>query len=96
MIHVGQRPFPAAPAREQHPCLARRAQGDAVEPVGQEIAAIDGVGLANEHEERRLERILRGVYVGQHPAADAQYHRPMPLQQQGERRFLAVNAEALQ
>ena len=34
-----------------------------------------------QHQERRLERILRVLRIAEHPAADAQDHRPVPVHQ---------------
>ena len=58
-----------------------------MEPPPERIVHADLRGLAGQHEEHRLERIRRGVVVAQHPAADAQDHRAVPLHQRRERRL---------
>ena len=46
--------------------------------------------LLDQHQERRLERILRVVPVGQHAPADPQHHRSVPLEQDRERQFRSL------
>ena len=60
---------------------------DAEQPVADRIAAADGRGLADQQEERRLEGVGRIVRIAQDPPADAQDHRPVPLQQRREGRL---------
>ena len=69
------------PRPQRHP------DADPVEPSPERIVHADQRGLAGEDEEHRLERIGRGVVVAQHPAADAQDHRAVPLHQGRKRRL---------
>ena len=47
-------------------------------------------GLLDQHQERRLERILRIMRVGQHAPADPQHHRSVPLEQNRERQLRSL------
>ena len=63
--------------------LARGAAGDAVEPVAEQVRAVDRRGPADEHEERGLEGVL-GVGAGD-AAAHAPHHRRVPAHEGVER-----------
>ena len=90
--HRGLTAFvPAAPGHVG-PGVHRHAPGDAVEPARDRLAASHRAGPARQDEERRLERILGVVRVAQDLAADAQHHRPMPLDQGRESGFGPVIA----
>ncbi len=77
---------PIAPA-EVDPGAERDPAGHAMEPSRQRIRIVDRARPAGQQQERRLERILGQVAVGQQMATDAQHHRPMPLDQGRERRL---------
>ena len=53
-------------------------------------------GLADQHEERRLERVVSIVRVAEQAPADPQDHRPMPRDNRLKRRLVAVVNETLQ
>jgi hypothetical protein len=53
----------------------------AVQPRADRLALADRAGLAEQHEEGRLERVLGLVRVAQDPPADAEHHRAVPLDQ---------------
>ena len=59
---------------------------------------MDRAGPAGQQQERDLERILGQMRVGQQVAADAQDHRPVPLDQGGEGRLgrLATTGEVIE
>ncbi len=65
----------------------RDAQRDAVEPAPDRSPVADGGGAADEDQERGLEGVLGVVIVAQDRVADAEDHRPVPLDQDGERPF---------
>ena len=60
------------------------ALGDTVEPTGHRLTLSDRYGPPRQDQERGLERILGVVRVAQDLAADAQDHRPVPLDQRRE------------
>ena len=55
--------------------------------AGQQVAIAERAGLLREDEEGGLEGVVRGVRVAQDAAADPQHHRPVPLQEDPERRL---------
>ena len=66
---------------------------DTVQPVAEQLWPGDRTCFANEHQERRLEGVVGVVGVAEHTPADAQDHGPMPLNEQCERRAVAVDHE---
>jgi len=52
--------------------------------------------LSRQDQERRLERILGVVVVAQDLMADPLYHRPVPLDQRREGRFIATGYEHIE
>ena len=65
---------------------ARRGpQRHLVQPGSQRVAHPEAAGLAHQNQESGLKGILRVVRIGQYAPANAQDHRPMPLDQGGER-----------
>jgi len=52
--------------------------------------------LLRQDQERRLERILGVVVVAQHIATHPLHHRPMPLDQRRESRFVATRHEQVE
>ena len=77
------------PPRGPAPRLLRRTDSDPIEPVRQLLPPADRGSPAHQDQERRLEGILRIMRAGQHPAADAQNHRPVAMDQ-GRERILGV------
>src|SRR5262245_7393965 len=73
-----------------------RLVSDAVQPVGDHLARPNGSGLLYEHEKRGMKSILGPVMLAQHPAANAEHHRPMPAHQSFERRLIARIDKRLQ
>src|SRR5262249_37666676 len=90
-------PRPAWPAGRR---AARRRRGDgggdAVQRGAPRLGPADGGRLPGEEEERRLESVLRVLLLPQHPPADAQDHRPVPLDEGGEGRLVGAGREAQQ
>ena len=70
--------------------------GDAVEPGPQHVALADRPGLLDQDQERRLEGIGDVVRIVQDAPADAQHHRPVPMEDRLERRLVAMGEESLQ
>ena len=73
------------PAQGGGPRPCGDAAADAVEPRPQRVVDPDRPCPAHQHQERRLKRVGRGVSVGQQPATNAPDHRPVPLEEDGER-----------
>ena len=70
-----------------------------MEPGAERVPHPEAAGLLDQDQERGLEGILRVVRVGEHAPADAQDHRPVPLDQDREGqlgRLAAVGREPLQ
>src|SRR5439155_16911784 len=53
-------------------------------------------GLAGQHQERRLERVVGVGFVAEPAAADAQHHRPVPADDGRERLLVAVAHEEVE
>ena len=68
----------------------------AMEPRADRVDAPDRPGLADQHQERRLEGVLHVVEVAERPPADGQDHRPVPLHQGLERHGVAAGEEPVQ
>jgi hypothetical protein len=85
------RPSPARRA----PDLSGGAEGDAVEPASARGPVPDRAGLAEQDEEGRLKGVLDVVRVAQGVPADAEDHRPVPVDQgrEGGFRGLAASCE---
>ena len=58
-----------------------------MQPGTQPLGLPQRIGLAGQHEERRLESVLGVVGIAEHSLTDAQHHRPMPRHQRGEGPF---------
>ena len=86
--------LPASPGL--YPCARRDPMGDAVEPCAQHVVIADRTGLLDQDEERGLEGIFRIVRFGQPPAADAEHHWAMALEDRLERGLVTPREEALQ
>ena len=69
---------------------------DPVQPGAQRVLAPDGGRLAGEHQKCGLPGVLGVVGMAEHPAADAQHHRPVALDQGGERGLVPARDEAVQ
>ena len=72
---------PARARRGGRPC------GRPVEPAAELVARRRVAGSPGQDEEGRLERVLRGVPVGQDAEAGAPDHRPVAVDQRRERRL---------
>ena len=70
----------------------RDAEGDAVEPAPDRFPVADGGGAADEDQEGGLEGVLGVVLVAEDRTADAEDHRPVTLEQGGERRLRGLVA----
>ncbi len=62
----------------------------------QRIAATDRAGISRKDQERSLKGVLRVVNIAKDFAADAINHRPMTLQQRGERQFGSLTVPGLE
>ena len=58
-----------------------------MEPGPERVAHPQAAGLPNQDQERGLKRIVGVSRVSQNAAADAEHHRPVPLDQNGERQL---------
>ena len=76
--------------------LAGRAQGHAVQPVGQAFRLPNAVGSARQHQEGSLKSIVTVGVAGQPAAANAPDQRPMAHQQRAKRFLIALMHEARQ
>jgi hypothetical protein len=59
--------------------------GDPVEPDAQRPVGPEGVGLAGQDKEGGLENVVGVVGVGEMSAADAEYERAVPTDEDRER-----------
>jgi hypothetical protein len=71
-------------------------ESDPVEPTADGIGIADRAGLAPQHEECRLERVLGIVRVAEDLSADPEHHRSMALHQgrEGRSSLSFVGAQA--
>ncbi len=69
---------------------------DRVEPASEKVAAAEGLGLADEHEERGLERVVDVVGVAEHGPADRKDHGAVPGDDRLEGRAVAAGDEAVE
>jgi hypothetical protein len=60
-----------------------------VEPAAQGLPLADGSGPAGQQQERGLEAVLGVFHPAEHPPADAEDHRPVPLEERCERRLVS-------
>ena len=94
---IGRRPsLDLAPPRGVGVRLDADPPRDLVEPARQRVADPDRAGLADEHEEGRLEGVLRVVRVAEDAPAGDQDGRPVPLDDRRERRLVAAGDEAVE
>jgi hypothetical protein len=77
------------------PGLPRNAIGHSVQPAGHRRPLADSLGLADEHQERGLERVRGIVLVPQHPLAQPQHHGAVSLQEDREGRFLVLDRKSV-
>jgi hypothetical protein len=70
--------------------------GDAIQPVGEQLAAAKGRRPADENQEGGLEGVLGVGRVPQDAPADAPDHRAVPPHQDRDRRLIPAEKEALQ
>jgi hypothetical protein len=66
----------------------RQAHGNAVQPTSQALMTPNGPGLADQDKEGRLEHVVRIRRIAHKSPTKAKDHRPVPLQQGRERRFV--------
>ena len=64
--------------------------GDLAQPAAEAVLAPDRPSLADEDQEGGLEGVLGVVGVVEDRAADAQHHRPVPLDQGREGGFVRL------
>ena len=70
--------------------------GHAVEPAGQAVALADRRSLADQEQERRLQDILGKMGIADVPTAQAEQHRPMPIDDRPKGELVAAIDEAIQ
>src|SRR5258707_965871 len=76
------------PSRRCRLSLVCHAVSDAMQPTPQCVSLANRAGFACQNKESGLKRIFSVVDVVQHPAADAEDHRAMPLHQLRESRLV--------
>ena len=74
----------------------RDPSGDAIEPGRQHVAIADRPGLLDQDEEGGLKRVGDVVRIIQHAPADAQHHRPVPVEDRLEGRPVALGQEPIE
>jgi hypothetical protein len=83
--HGRKSPFSVAPDG----CLGPGPHGDPlghrVQPGPQRPAPVEGCRFARQHDKGGLEAVLGQVQVAEDTLADAQHHRTVPLDEDGER-----------
>ena len=84
------------PADVIGPGLDGDAMGDLTQPAAETLLAPDRPTLADEDQEGGLKGVLDVVGAAEDRAADAQYHRPVPLDQGREGRFIPPREEPIQ
>ena len=89
-------PFASTPSPGVDLGTHRDASGDAVEPGSQYVALADRPGLLDQDQEGGLKGVGDVVRVIQDAPADAQDHRPMPMEDRLEGRLVAMGEESLQ
>ena len=103
---IGSSPMPSdvgalmlAPALITHPRLARSSKGHTVQPVPEQLRLMDRAGPSGQNQERGLKGVLGGVPVADDMLAHAEYHRPVPANQDREgdfRHLVAIRDESRQ
>ncbi len=84
------RPPPERHCPGPHGCFVRHCE----EPVGDHLGAGDRGGLAGEHEESGLKRVLGVVWVAESAPADSPDHRAVTHNEGLERRLVLAGGEA--
>ena len=69
--------------------------GHAVEPAADLLGLADRPGFSGEDKKRRLEGILRILFVAEQPPAQAEDHSPVALHEHGERQPVPTSGELL-
>ena len=84
------------PTERVGPGSPRDPVSHAVKPVGQKTSVPDRRCLANQDQESRLEGVFNVPGIAQHPAAQAQYHGTMQIDQRLEGGFIPAGEVTLQ
>ena len=87
-----ERPAPNGIRSRTH----RHAIGHPVQPGAELMDIAQRVGLSDQDQERRLERVIDVGGVGEQPAADAQHHRTVPIHEGLQGGFVAIGLEPRQ
>jgi hypothetical protein len=74
----------------------RDPMGDAVEPVSQQVAALQRAGLPHQDQKRRLECVVHVVGIAERLTANAQDHWSVPRDDCFEGRFIASRDKTFQ
>jgi hypothetical protein len=78
------------------PQTLAHAQTDFVKPTTQRPASVDRAGSLSQRQERRLERILSIVGITDQPAAKAENHWSVAMDEQLKRRLIALLGKPIQ
>ena len=81
---LGMAPLVALPADRRGASARGDSVGDGVDPGTDRVPHPERTRPLRQDEERGLEGILRLVFVSQDRPAQAQHHRPVPLDERGE------------
>jgi hypothetical protein len=73
--------------------LAGRVEGDAMEPLRQQLSCADVCGLLGQDEEHGLKSIIGIGGIAENASADAHHHWPMPSNEDGESVLIALAHE---
>ena len=88
-LRVGPRSFPGFLPLSSRSQPHRDSPRHAMQPAAQGIVVSHGFGSSRQDEKRGLEGVFGKVRVKEQPAADAQDHRSVPLDECGKRGFRA-------
>jgi hypothetical protein len=94
--HVFHRLFANASPARLCSRFQRQSISDAVQPTAERLMFAYGVGLARQHQKRRLERVFRVLLMTQHAATHRQNHAAVPPHDGGKCRVVALGQELLQ
>ena len=95
-LEVRDGDLPVPPPERVAPGSPRDPIGHAKKPVGQKTAIANRGCLANQDQESRLEGVLDVPGVAQKPAAQAQHHGTMEVDQRFKSGLISASEVALQ
>ncbi len=86
--HQRELPLPHSPFCSDGPPFQCRLVSHAIQPVADHLFGCNGSGLADKHQEGRLESVVGVVIIPKKAAAYSQDHRAMPAHESFESRFV--------